>query len=112
MTTHVFDEAHISKGVRPVAQHGFVSIEDGALSLLGSDRRLIDSAPLNQVSASPARFSGGKTVVIRINGTRYNISPHWGDRAGHLLRPGRPEAVEKASEELLHLIDRESDPVV
>ncbi|MGP4111472.1 hypothetical protein ACTWP5_11205 [Streptomyces sp. 4N509B] len=111
MATHVFEEVHISKGVRPLAQHGYVAVEDGRLHLLGSDRRLIASSRVSHVSASPARFSGGRTVAVRVNGTRYNVSPRWGERAGHLVRPGRPERVERASEELLRVVEREGGTV-
>ncbi|WP_129838731.1 hypothetical protein [Streptomyces sp. RFCAC02] len=101
----VFDEVQIGKGIRPVAQHGYVTVDDGVLNLLGSDRHLIESAPVERVKASKARFSGGMTLAMRVNGSRYNVSPKYGDRAGKLVRPGRPEAVEQAAEELLELIE-------
>ncbi|WP_049565232.1 hypothetical protein [Streptomyces sp. SBT349] len=106
----VFDEVHIGKGARPIAQHGFVAVRNGMLDLLGSDRHLIDSAPASRVRASKVRFSGGKTLALKVNGTRYNVSPGWGDRDGRLMRPGpgHPERVERAADELLRLIRAEN----
>jgi hypothetical protein len=109
--TRIFDEVHIGRGVRPVAQHGYVTVEDGMITLLGSDRHLIESAPLSRVSATEARFTDGRTLHMRVNGTRYNVSPRWGDRAGRLLRPGRPEDVRREAEELLELIEAEGGDV-
>ncbi|MEV1008747.1 hypothetical protein [Streptomyces sp. NPDC049881] len=103
--SRVFDEVQIGKGIRPVAQHGYVTVEDGVLNLLGSDRHLIASAPMSKVEAGKARFSGGMTVAMKVDGSRYNVSPGYGDRAGKLVRPGRPELVEHAAEELLDLIE-------
>ncbi|WP_143659488.1 hypothetical protein [Streptomyces sp. MP131-18] len=109
--TRVFDEVHIGKGVRPVAQHGFVAVERGRLKLLGSDRQEIVSAPMSKVAAAKARFSGGKTLAMKVAGTRYTVSPGWGDRAGKLLRPGRPERVARDTEELLGLIEADGGTV-
>ncbi|ARQ69466.1 hypothetical protein [Streptomyces marincola] len=106
-----FDEVHINKGVRPVAQHGFVTVERGTLKLLGSDRKVIVSAPMSKVEASKARFTGGKTLAMKVDGTRYTVSPKWGDRAGKLMRPGRPEEVARASEQLLRLIEADGGTV-
>ncbi|MDT0341828.1 hypothetical protein [Streptomyces litchfieldiae] len=103
----VFDEVHIGKGIRPVARHGFVTVADGVLRLLGSDRHVIDSAPLADVRAARVRFSGGKTLTMTINGTRYNVSPKWGERPGLVLRPGpgEPARAERATGELLRLVE-------
>ncbi|MGK5529839.1 hypothetical protein [Streptomyces sp. URMC 129] len=110
MTAHaepeyVVDQVQIGKGIRPLAQHGYVIVENGVLELLGSRGRVIDSAPMGRVRASKVRFTGGKTLAMRLNGTRYHVSPKWGDKAGHLVRPGRPHEVERAADELLHLIE-------
>ncbi|RBM16641.1 hypothetical protein [Streptomyces sp. PT12] len=103
----IFDEVHIGKGVRPIAQHGYVTVAHGHVTLRGSDRRRIAGAPLSRVEASRVRFTGGKTLALRIDGTRYNVSPRWGDRSGRFLRPGpgHPEDVERAAGELLRLIE-------
>ncbi|WP_326599335.1 hypothetical protein [Streptomyces sp. NBC_01803] len=101
---HIFDQVQIGKGIRPLAQHGYVVVEDGVLELLGSRGRVIESAPMSRVRAARVRFTGGKTLAVKVNGTRYTLSPKWGDKAGHLVRPGRPEDVERAADELLGLI--------
>ncbi|UED87312.1 hypothetical protein [Streptomyces profundus] len=100
-----FDEVQIGKGVRPVAQHGQVTVADGTLTLLGSNGRLIGRAPVAEVSAVRVRFTGGRTVRLRLHGTRYHVSPGWGDKAGGLLRPGRPQRVARDAAALLDLIE-------
>ncbi|WP_059007577.1 hypothetical protein [Streptomyces specialis] len=102
---YIVDEVQIGKGIRPLAQHGYVIVENGCLELLGSRGRVIESAPMSRVEANKVRFTGGKTLAVKVNGTRYNVSPRWGEKAGHLVRPGRPEEVERAADELLHLIE-------
>jgi hypothetical protein len=109
--THVFDEVHISRGARPVAQHGHVIVDDGVLTLLGTRGALIERAPMHRVRAARVRFSGGKTLALHIDGTRYNVSPGWGDRAGRLFRPGRPGEVERAVDLLLALVAEEGGQV-
>jgi hypothetical protein len=106
-TQHVFDEVHIGKGVRPVAQHGWVTVTDGVLHLLGTDRHVIASAPVERVRASKVRFSGGKTLAMKIDGTRYNVSPKWGERTGPIMRPGPadPQRAARATDELLRVIE-------
>ncbi|WP_062213992.1 hypothetical protein [Streptomyces sp. NBRC 109706] len=103
--THEFNEVAIGRGVRPVAQHGQVTVADGTLTLLDSRGRLIERAPVTEVGAARVRWTGGRTLRLRLRGTRYHVSPGWGDRAGGLLRPGRPERVSRDAAALLHLIE-------
>ncbi|UCM89499.1 hypothetical protein [Streptomyces marincola] len=99
----VFDEVQIGKGLRPVAQHGFVVVDRGTLTLLGSDRQPIDSAPLGQISGNLVRFTRGKTVALTVNGTKYLVSPGWGARP-FLVLPGTTEHVNTAAQALLKLV--------
>src|SRR5690606_3881497 len=111
MTAQVFEDVHIGRGIWPLAQRGLVAIENGRLALFGSDRRLIARAPLSRVRARPAPFTGGRTRRVRVNGTRFTVSPGWGDRAGRLLRPGDPDRVARDSGALLRAIRRQGGTV-
>lgn len=97
-----FDEVQIGKGVRPMAQHGQLRVETGTLTMRNSRGRLITEAPLSEVSGHRVRFTGGRTVALRIAGHRYHVSPGWGDRGDLLTR--RPERVAREADELLDLI--------
>jgi hypothetical protein len=101
----VFDEVQIGKGLRPLAQHGFVSIEDGVIALLDSQRQPIDSAPVAKVRASKRWITGGTTVALTLNGTKYNISPGWGARRPPPI-PGVSNPVKDAADALMRLIER------
>jgi hypothetical protein len=100
----------IGKGLRPLAQHGFVTIEHeqgGVLTLLDSDRQPIDSAPLAHVRASKklGLITGGAVVSVALNGTKYNVSPGWGAHRP-LPIPGLGNPVKDAADALLRLIER------
>lgn len=100
-----FTEVQIGIGVRPLAQHGFVLVEDGTLTLLGTQRQVIDSAPLALVTASKIPFTMGRTLKVTVNGTKYSVTPSWGKylglpTAGLLAADGR-----SASKLLLQLIE-------
>lgn len=101
---YVFDQVQIGKGLRPLAQHGFIIIDRGVLSLLGSDRQVIDSGPIDKLKASKIRFTGGKSVSLILNGTKYNVSPGWGAHLGSIQLPGSAQDVKSAADALLHLI--------
>ncbi|SFD29230.1 hypothetical protein [Streptomyces aidingensis] len=77
-----FPETQIGRGLWPLAQHGRAVLEDGVLSLYGTDGRLIDQAPAGQITARPIRITWGQTLSIRMNGTRYTVSPGWGGQVG------------------------------
>ncbi|MDT0446886.1 hypothetical protein [Streptomyces johnsoniae] len=100
---YVFDQVQIGKGLKPVAQHGYVIVDKGTLTLLGSDQQPIDSSPLPQVAGNLVRFTRGKTVALTVNGTKYNVSPGWGAR-GIFVLPGDSEHVKTAAEALLKLV--------
>jgi hypothetical protein len=79
----VFDQSQIGKGVKPLAQHGKVVVGgDGTLSLFGSEGQLIDSAPAAEVAAKRAWYTGGQTVMLNLQGRKYNTTPGWGNRPG------------------------------
>lgn len=100
----VFDEVQIGRGLRPLAQHGFVVVTPDTISLLGSDRQLIDSAPITAVTAKTIPFTRGKTVALTMNGTKYNVSPGWGARPGPFVLPGETKEVKTAADALMYLI--------
>ncbi len=107
-----FDEVQIGIGVKPLAQHGFVIIENGTLFLLGTQRQPIDSAPLALVTAAKMPFTMGRTLRVTVNGTKYTVTPSWGrylgvPSAGLLAKDGR-----SASKLLLQVIERgDTEPV-
>lgn len=103
-TGQVFDEVQIGRGLRPMAQHGFVTIDQGVLSLLSSDRQLIASAPLPQITAWPIRASVGTAVGMEINGTKYNAAPGRGSYPKAFTLPTDLMKGRSAADQLLELI--------
>lgn len=101
----VFDEVQIGKGVKPLAQHGFVLVEDGTITLQGSDRSVIDSASLSEVSTKPVRMTRGKTLSVTMNATKYTVSPGWGEHVGSIPTVGTTGEVTSAAKHLQMLID-------
>ncbi|MGP4110661.1 hypothetical protein ACTWP5_07060 [Streptomyces sp. 4N509B] len=102
----VFAETQIGRGMRPLAQHGFVVIEQGVLTLLDSDRQPIDSAPLPQVQASKRGITGGAVVALTLaNGEKYNVSPGWGAHRGSLSLPGLGNPVKDAANTLVRCVE-------
>jgi hypothetical protein len=102
----VFDEVQIGKGLRPLAQHGFVTIEQGVLTLLNSDQQPIDTAPLANVRGSKRGITGGTVVSLTLNGTKYNVSPGWGANRQALPIPGLGNPVKDSADALMQLIER------
>jgi hypothetical protein len=100
-----FDQVQIGKGLRPLAQHGFIEIDNGTLSLLGSDRQLIDSAPLVSIEAKKVAFTSGRTISLTLNGTKYNASPGWGNHLGTVATPLRTGDVKSAAQLVLAVIE-------
>jgi hypothetical protein len=105
----VFDEVQIGRGLRPLAQRGFVTIdldrEEGVLTLLDSDRQPIDSAPVAKIQASKRGITGGMTVSLTLNGTKYSVSPGWGAHRPPPI-PGLGNPVKDAANTLVRLIER------
>ncbi|WP_326594535.1 hypothetical protein [Streptomyces sp. NBC_01803] len=103
----VFDEVQIGKGLRPLAQHGFVTIDrdQGVLSLLGSDQQVIASAPVSEVTAWPIRASLNTAVGLEINGTTYNAAPGRGSYPKAFTLPTDLMKGHSAADQLLHLLE-------
>ena len=102
---YVFDQAQIGKGLRPLAQHGYVVIDSGTLTLLGSDKQTITTAPLAAVSARKVPMTRGQTLSLTVAGEKYNVSPGWGRYSGTFVLPGQTKPVKSAAEMLLKLIE-------
>lgn len=102
----VFDQVQIGRGLRPLAQHGAVVVDEGVLSLLGSDLTPIDSAPIMKVRASKVWLTGGMTVSLTLEDRKYNVSPGWGAKRFILPLPGLGNEVAKSADALLQLIER------
>ena len=80
---YVGDEVQIGGGfggMKPLAQHGWVVIADGVLTLYGSNRDVIDQAHLAQVEVKKARLTMGQTVFVTLDGTRYSVAVGHGAR--------------------------------
>lgn len=107
---YVFDQVQIGKGLRPLAQHGTITVDNGTLSLIDSNGQVIDSAPTAAVSGSMVRFTRGQTVSLTLNGTKYNASPGWGNHVGTEVQPGATKGVKTAAALLLHLVEQAAGP--
>ncbi|MDT0345344.1 hypothetical protein [Streptomyces litchfieldiae] len=103
----VFDEVQIGKGLHPLAQQGFVTIDrdQGMLSLLDNDQRLIAGAPVREVSAWPIRASLSTTVGLEINGITYNAAPGRGSYPKAFTLPTDLMQGHSAADQLLQLIE-------
>lgn len=102
---YVFDQAQIGKGLKPLAQHGYVVVDRGTLTLLGSDKQTIASAPIAAVSARMVRMTRGQTLSLEMAGEKYNVSPGWGRYSGTFILPGQTKPVKNAADMLLKLIE-------
>ncbi|TDC27137.1 hypothetical protein E1265_02335 [Streptomyces sp. 8K308] len=100
----VFDEVQIGRGLHPVAQHGYVTIDQGVLSLLDNDRRPIASAPLPQITAWPIRAALSTAVGLEIDGTTYNAAPGRGSYPKAFTLPSDLMKGQSAADQLLELI--------
>ncbi len=76
----------------------------GSLTLLGSDRQVIATAPLASVSAHKVRMTRGQTLSLTLGGEKFNVSPGWGRYSGTFILPGQAKPVKSAAEMLLALI--------
>lgn len=102
---YVFDQTQIGKGVKPLAQHGYVVIGQGTLTLLGSDQQMIATAPLASVSAHKVRMTRGQTLSLTMGGEKFSVSPGWGRYSGTFVLPGQTKPVKSAAGMLLALIE-------
>ena len=77
-----FADSQIGKGLRPLAQHGTVVIDEGVITLYGTQGDVIDTAPLTKTTAKRSWITGGQTVIVVLDGRKYNTTPGWGAIAG------------------------------
>lgn len=64
-------------GIKPLAQAGFIVINDGTLYLLKSDESVIASAPLSECSVGHnalTRLTFGQTVLVTVSGTPFSVA--------------------------------------
>lgn len=103
----VFDECQIGGGfltVRPLAQHGFVVVTPGALTLLGSDEQLIDTAPIGEVKARKLWITMRRVILMKLNGTRYSVQPAQGRYLPTTPPPGWGWRIQREGDRLMRLI--------
>lgn len=104
----VFDECQIGGGflaMRPLAQHGFVVVTPGMLTLLGSDEQLIDSAPIAEVRARKMWITFRRTILMRLSATRYSVTPKMGLFVPVTPPPGMGGIMQQAGNRLMRLIE-------
>ncbi|MEZ0095170.1 hypothetical protein [Streptacidiphilus sp. EB129] len=101
-----FSEVQIGIGLRPLAQHGFVVLDAGTLTLLGTQRQEIASAPIAEVTARRVRMTMGRTLSMTVAGTKYNVSPNWGTHLGSGTSPLLTRDVKSAADLLLSLVEQ------
>jgi hypothetical protein len=106
----VFDQSQIGKGLKPLAQHGKVVIgADGMLTLIDSKGELIDRAHVADVTAKRAWYSLGQTVMLSLQGRKYNTTPGWGNRpgalGGNMLKWGGVIGTSSASKALVQALE-------
>ncbi len=64
----------IERFTRSLTRAGQVVVKDGRLSLLTSNGREIDSAPVGTVSAGKRWFFAADSAIARVNGVRYRLT--------------------------------------
>jgi len=87
------DEAQIGGGfggMKPLAQHGTVIIDNGVLTLLGTQGQVIASGPLASVELKKIPMTVGQSVSVIIADTKYSVTIGWGanTHAGSILQNG------------------------
>ncbi|MGA2469091.1 MAG: hypothetical protein ABSG64_00185 [Solirubrobacteraceae bacterium] len=68
-------DAQIGKGLRFIDRNGVATIADGRLTLRKRNGDVIVQAPISEVRAEAARFSGGGAVRIWIGDEGYSVEP-------------------------------------
>ncbi|MFJ4963129.1 hypothetical protein EES43_01705 [Streptomyces sp. ADI96-02] len=64
----------IERWTRSLTRAGQVVVKDGRVSLLTSNGREIDSAPVGTVSAGKRWFAAADSAIARVNGVRYRLT--------------------------------------
>ncbi|UYM03909.1 hypothetical protein [Solicola gregarius] len=100
----IFDQTQIGRGLKPLAQHGFVVIENGSITLYDSKQQPIHGGPLSETTAKKVPMTGGKSLSVNIAGEKFNVSPGWGDLSG---RFALNRSINSAVKALKYLIDND-----
>jgi len=66
-------------GMKPLAQQGLITIGNSILSLYDSKQRLIDQAPLSQVTIKPIKWVFGATLFVYLDTRRYSVAVGHGE---------------------------------
>lgn len=103
--TVVFDEVQIGIGLRPLAQHGYIIIEQGVLTLLGTNQQLIDRAALSTIVAAKTRIPLSHAVFLTMNGTKYSVTPGWGNHVGKRPPLGAGKETKRTAQYLLSFFE-------
>lgn len=85
----IFHEVQIGRGLVPLAQHGYVVVTPGQVTLLGSDRRELAAGPITGSAPAYVRFTRRQTVSLTLAGQKYHLSPGWGATVGSPLPGGQ-----------------------
>lgn len=76
-------------GIKPLAQHGTIIINDNTLWLLGSQDQLIAQAPLALCTATKGPwFTFGQVAWLTVSGVRYSVAVGHGKTLGRKARKG------------------------
>ena len=65
-------------GMRPLAQRGTVIIDNGVLTLLGTQGQIIASGSLDTVEVKTIPISRGQSVWVIIDGVKYSVAVGFG----------------------------------
>lgn len=76
-------------GIRPLAQHGTILINDGQLWLLGSQDQVIAQGPLRLCTVTKGPwFTFGQVAWLTIQGTRYSVAIGDSKSFGRIVHKG------------------------
>jgi hypothetical protein len=70
----VAGDVKIGRGMKPLAQHGQVRVENGQLILVDSHGTVIDQGPITMVAAKAPWYTMRNGVWVTVNGTRYFLA--------------------------------------
>lgn len=68
-------DVQIGKGMRTIDRHGAARIAEGRITLTKGNGDVVVEAPMSEVRADKARFSGGGAAKISIADDTYTIGP-------------------------------------
>ncbi|MBF4161614.1 hypothetical protein [Nocardioides acrostichi] len=85
----VFDQVQIGRGLKPVAQHGFVVLTPGHVTLLDSKEQQVATGPISGCNPTFTRFTRKQNITLLVGGETFNVAPAWGRTVGTLLPDGK-----------------------